>query len=400
MADEKEILAEVKKIGENVGATAAKADNADKEAKAAKEAAEKAATDIEAVKKSADKTAEDVKTIGEDIKVIKDAADKNQKALDRLLIEGKGGAGKVAKKSFGSAFAEEAEKSYDMIQKGQPFTMQVKDVGDMTMTNTVGGIGEGFPTINPQPIINPGQLLNFRDLVKTYPTATGIYWQYRESGGEGQIGAQVEGQAKPQKDYTFNKDIYTVDFVSGYARVTRQLLQDLPFIQNVLPQLLLRDFMIRENQLFYASLLAAIPEGSTAATVNADQIIDTVAELEENNFASNGVVMRPTRYAEFYKYKGSGSGDYTYPGVLRVNNDGSMSINGTPLLKGNWVDSTRAIIGNWDYAKIIQASNLEIRFFEQDANNVTENKVTVRIEARQGLAIDLAGAFRKITLAQ
>lgn len=356
--------------------------------------------EFKTIKDTLNQTNETIKTLNDTIKVIKDEADKDRKALNNLLVNSKHATLQTGgKKSFGAAFSEAAQEAMDQIKKGQPFTMDVKDVGDMTMTTSVGGIDEGFPTLNPTPIIKPGQKMRFRDLVRTYPTATGLYWQYSEGDTTGQIDAQVEGQPKPKLTYQFDKNIYTVDFVSGYARVSRQLLQDLPFVQNVLPQLLLRDFQKRENAMFYASLLAAIPTASTAATNNAEQIIDVVAELEEADFEPNGTVMRPTNYANMYKYKGSGSGDYTYPGVLQINRDGSMSMNGVNLYKATWVDPTTAITGDWDYAKIIQASNLEVRFFEQDGNNVRENMVTVRIEARQGLAIDLAEAFRKFTLA-
>ncbi len=305
-------------------------------------------------------------------------------------------------KSFGEVWMDELDNNMKNIEKGQPFAMTLKKVDAMTMkaaaadmTNTTfgGGSSIAIPTIRPDAIIKPGQAVKFRDLVDVVPSATGLYWQHAENGSNGGFGVQVEGQAKNQIDYNFQREVSNCDYIQGYARPSKQLLQDVPYLQMTLPQLLLRDFFIKESQVFYASLTAAIGSSTSTATVNYDQVIDAIAAQEELNFNVTGVVARPSAFAKMLKTKGSGSGEYTYPPGVVIPETGQITFQGIPPFKANWVDPAKAIIGDWDYAHIVQAEDISIRFFEQDVDNVTKNKITVLCEAREGLAIDLTSAF-------
>lgn len=304
-------------------------------------------------------------------------------------------------KSFSGSFAESVEKSFDMIQKfarGESskasFEMDKKVAANMTAAaDLTGGV---ITTYQPGMQIFPSPKVNFRDMVQAVPSATGSYTIYQENtGAQGAIAAQTaHGALKAQVDYRYKATVFTADYISGYVRIAKQMLQDLPFLQSYLPQQLMRDFLLAESGIFNTALAAV---ANTAAAGSAlpyvERLINEVANLESANYAPTAIVLHPKDYAAIMKYKASGSGQYTYPGNLMVTEGGVIMLNGLPIYKGTFLAQNKFWVGDWSYAKNIVADGLKVEFFEQDSDNVERNLITVRIEAREVLGIDLAPAF-------
>ncbi len=138
-----------------------------------------------------------------------EAAKANQKALDELIaaknaksIEAK------SKKSFGDAFADAMAEAFESKQaefknfqkdRNAKFTLELKEVGTMTVGNNL--TGDGVATYNTRQGLVPAQKINFRDLVPTTQSPTGLYVTYRETGTEGALTVQTEGNSKGQIDY-------------------------------------------------------------------------------------------------------------------------------------------------------------------------------------------------------
>jgi HK97 family phage major capsid protein len=351
--------------------------------------------------------AEQLKTINEANRTFatwkgeKDAADaENQKALDKLITDikalndGKKVERKQAK-TLAEAIAEKGQEIMDgvkTVKKGKPFSlsfdgpidMSTKSVADMTLANTL--TGDSVITYNQRQAILPAQKTNFRDLIPSVQSETGLYVTYKESGSQGGLGLQTEGSAKSQIDYDFT-EVQTVNkFIAGFARFSRQIAKSLPWLQNTLPRLLMRDFFMKENRYFY-DVVATAATGSTTTQETDDikQLIDWIANQNQANFsASYGLLsykamatLNKLLYVNGY-YQGSG-------GVLSQQ-DGSIRISGVPILPVSWVPSNdKVVIIDNDFIERVEVEGLSIAFSEEDANNFTENKLTARIECYEEL---------------
>lgn len=325
-----------------------------------------------------------IDTLKADLKAIQDHAD----ALDVKLKSRKE---TTEVKSFDDALSVSLKDNFEAVKnvrKGAGAKLEVKAVGDMTIaTNLTGG---AVKTYQAGLVMNPSQKINFTDLVPTISSSTGIYVVYKENGaGEGSISTQTEGGNKSQRDYDFTEVTYNAAYLSGYTRFSKQMAQDLPFLQSFLPDALRRDYYKAENAQFYTALAAAATASTTAKTVDVEQVVDDLGALEAADYAANGIVMNPK---DWYSIALTKPQDYSIPGIVMFQN-GMLTINGVPVYKATWCPVDKYIIGDWNNAKKVAVDGLAVEFFEQDANNVTTNKITARIEQRVVLAIDDAKAF-------
>lgn len=300
---------------------------------------------------------------------------------------------KMEQKSFVSSFGELIAKNFDSIKEvslGNKVAMTLKAVGNMTVSANL--TGDAQRTYQPGVAAVPNRLLNFRDLIPAVSSATGIYTLYRETGSEGSISEQgTPGNAKTQIDYDLTAVTYTARYIAGFARVDKSMLQDLPFLQTALPQMLLRDFYKAEDAKFYADLSgAATGSTTTSATVDVEQIIDYVANLESADFQVNGIVVNPKQWARLVVTKPA---DYSVPGGVTIDANGNINIAGIPVYKSSFIADDKVLLGDWNMAKRVVVDDLKVEFFEQDSDNVQKNLVTCRIEAREVLAIDRLDAF-------
>lgn len=303
--------------------------------------------------------------------------------------------------NFIGEFQEKAAENVDLFKKGNPFKMEIKAVADMTMSNNLlpDGASSAIPTIQPGVVLKPGQARSFTDMVQTVPSATGLYWIYKETGSEGSISVKTEGADSSQIDYDITKTVNNVATISGVTAVSEEFLQDVDFVRSVLPQMLIRDFKKVQNATFSAALVAAISAATGTATVDVEQLIDAIAELELADFSPNGIVAKPANFARMYKTKDA-NGLYTLPSVMTSTPQGGLQLEGIDLFKANWsgITSNLAIVGAWEYAKVVQAAPITIKFYEQDYTLAKKGLVGVKISSRQSLALDNASAFLKVDL--
>jgi HK97 family phage major capsid protein len=270
---------------------------------------------------------------------------------------------------------------------------------------TTSGNLTGSPVISyiPTPVILPRQAINFRDLVPAIQTSTGLITIFRENGltspQEGAIAQQLtQGALKEQIGYDFTNVQFTANYISGFVRISKQMLQDLPFLQSYLPQMLLRDYYKRENAIFVAAQISAALGTNSAGGNDAETFINDIALLEENNFTVNGIVTTPTVWGKIMKtgYPSTGT-SYSVPGGFTIAANGDVMVAGIPVIKASWMPSGDAIIADWSQSQVATVDGLKVEFFEQDSDNVQRNLITVRVEARVVLITGQPYAFTVAT---
>jgi hypothetical protein len=348
----------------------------------------------------------------------------NQKALDEVLIKVKEiqtnastGSGRVQAKSLQQALVEaladpEHQKGIASVGRGNRYKMQLKgainlsaptmdyydpnmahkldtngfskkDVGDMTAANNL--TGQGFIDYGNQQVLRPAQKVNARDLIPTVRSETGTYVYFRESAGEGGISRQTApGAAKTQIDFDFARVEVVSEYIAGYTRFAKQLMRQLPFLQNTLPRLLQREFFKVENRRFWDIIATANAAGGTASgsteTIDILEVMDAVTALWDADYEASFGLLRYTALNRINKWLIQ-NGAYAGAGGVQSGPNGSLMVNGTPVYPVTWIPSSdKFLTFDRNYVERIEVESLAIEFFEQDATNVTTNQITARIE--------------------
>lgn len=336
----------------------------------------------------------EVSSLKAEIKIVADRAEQ----LDAKLAKAKESEAKHEVKSFGeqlsSAVAEVGGGNYEKGVKeielalksangSFSIPMNVKVVGDMTTSGSL--TGDPVRTYNSRQGLVPFQKVNMRDLIPTVQSATGTFVTYRETGSEGSISTQTEGSGKSQIDYDLTEIVTVNNYIAGFARFSKQLMKNLPFLEGTLSRMLLRDFYKAENSAFFTTVSGAATGSGTVAATTSDieAIIELVANQLAANFNPSYALVNPKQMARLQKETFT-NGYYAGAGTVSLTPNG-MNIAGMPVLPASWVTDNYILIIDQDYLERVEVESMNVVFSYEDGTNFTTNKVTARIECQEAV---------------
>lgn len=294
------------------------------------------------------------------------------------------------KAAFQNQVAEQFESQKDAftaLAKGTDrhasvkFNLDLKAVGNMLISSNL--TGEGQASYNQNQGIIPNDSVNFRDLIPTTQSPTGIYVSYRESTGEGAIAVQTEGAAKGQIDYDLTRVSTVSDYIAGFARVSKQMMFQLPWLQGTLPRMLMRDFYKKENETFYSTVYAAatgVDTAPTDASNDSEELLYWIANQRDANFNASFVLISWADWAHILKTQKSTGAGYGVPGGWVFDAAGNMRIAGVPVIAAPWVTNGECLIIDRNFLERVETESLRVEFSYEDSDNFQKNLVTVRVE--------------------
>lgn len=270
----------------------------------------------------------------------------------------------------------------------------LKAVGTMTVADDLTS-GSAVTTYDLRLEQLPGRAVNFRNLARTIPSATGIFQFPREVAKEGSIALQsTAGNKKSIINARFSMITVNTTYLAGLAPVAKQMMQDLPFVQGFMPTFMLREYLFQEDSEFYTTLSNAA-NGATSIvgnpTSDIDQIMGWVANLRKANYQPNGIVLNPGDVYKIFINKTSG-GEYTLPPGVVLSNSGAISIFGIPVFETTFIPEDKVLVGDWSKVGIVQTEGLSV-LTDDRGDNFDNNTVTWKVEARVGLAVLQPDAF-------
>ena len=282
------------------------------------------------------------------------------------------------------ALLDMVTENFDSIREMKPFAAQ-KAVGTMTLGNNLTGTSQISYVDSPilRSFFNP----HLYDVFRIIPTATGnvTFPRGNTTIGEGSFGTQTEGSSKAQVDYDVTMVNTSLSFIAGYARVSRQMLQDLPFLQAYLSTSLLEDWNQTVNNSFMSTITASATAGSTSATPVAERIVDYIAQhLKLGLGQPNLILTTHAVWASVIKTQPT-NGSYSVPGGVVIGPNGETRMLGIPLVPHSQIPTGKIYIMNTAAFAIAQASGLAVRSTEFNEDDFIKNLVTYRCEARLGL---------------
>ena len=335
------------------------------------------------------------------ISVVKDEIEKLEAKQNRVKMN------QTEVKGFNATLAEAIEQNGDNLaklargeQKRSSFILDTKAVGTMLeSTNLTGDITRQYAN---QVYALPSRKVHLRSLLPIGTINQGLFTFPYESGGEGAPAAQTQGSSKAQVDFDITMKDAAAQYIAGYVRISRQMLDDIPAMTSFLQSRLLEKYLIAEDaQILSGSgtapdlqgILGVATAATGAATVDVEQLVQAIAQLESSNYSATGIMVNPTDWAAIMNTKNTNAA-YSLPASTVVTTDGNVSIAGIPLYKSTAIAVDKFLVGDWSMgAQIMQNQGISVQFSEMDGDNFTKNLITVRVEARIALPIYYAGAF-------
>jgi hypothetical protein len=338
---------------------------------------------------------ESVKTILDRINNLESNSQKNQPVIDGLLTEGN--KRKIESKGFGdewknmiqeNIFGKKEEEIVKAVNN-RDFKMNMSlKVANMTTSTAV--TGDVVHSYNSRQGLVPNQNINMRDLLPTTPSPTGSFVTYRETGTTGSISVQTEGQSKTQIDYAFTEVKTVSKYIAGWARVSKQLMYHLPFLQNTLPRLLLRDFYKKENDYLYDAMISAATGNAVApgsAINDVEEILYWIANHRGNDYNSSYGVIDWVEWAHLLATRPGANAPYSTPGGVTFDANNIVRVAGVPMIGASFADSGEFLLWDNDYVERVETEAVNVTFSYEDNDNFTKNLVTVKIEAFEELNV-------------
>lgn len=287
-----------------------------------------------------------------------------------------------------SAIGEAIVKGYDSIKeaartngKGFNFELDLKAVGVMTESSSL--TGNPYVSYINSPALRSFVNPHLRSIFNIIPVSTGSVSFPRGNTpvGEGSFGKQTEGSAKAQLDYDVTVVNKVLQFIAGYVKVSRQMVDDLPFLNAYLQQSLVEDFQRAEDTYYLNDLASSATAGSSSGANTAEKFVDYVAQLGSANWNANLILTTFAGWANVMKTLPSG-GSYSVPGGITIDAQGNARIFGIPVVPHSLVTASKAYVMDTTKFAIAQQSGLAVRSTEFDQDDFIKNLITFRCEAR------------------
>lgn len=329
------------------------------------------------------------------------------KALDILQtrVKATGNATPAQPESFNTMLAKELDNVKDGLadlaatKKGK-ISFQLKSVTDMTFATNFSTADNTVSFVRPGIIELPKRKVHLRSLIPGGAMGAKSTFDYvKETAGDGSIWTAAEGTTKPQIDLNLSEASVKAEWIAGFLRISRNMLDDVTgmttFLQSRLPELLLRteDQQILTGNGSSPNLSGIFQSANStaysgSATVDVEQLVGAISQLEEADREANGILVNPANYYNMLLNKAAGSGEYDLPSSLVAFQGGQLYIAGVPVYQSTAIAKDKFLVGDWAMgANFITREPVRLEFFYEDGTNVRENKVTVRIEERVALPI-------------
>lgn len=296
--------------------------------------------------------------------------------------------------------AEEKPTMYNIIWKG---IEEKKDVladivpgekkmliefkGDMTVSGSLtGSLAPSVPNV-----ARPFGRYRFhvRDLFPVYNVSTGAVLYPRENTTVvGQFsGTTFELQTKSTIEYKITNISLTLHFLAATLTISREMLQDVAFLQSYLSANLTESFLRQEDTNYLSTLTGLATGGSTGATSTncAEYILDYIAQVEAAGYTANAILVSPATWADLMKTKGGV--EYGLPGAVSIDASGNMLFAGISVIRSPQVAANHVWVMDANQVGIFQSSSFNVRTSEEAGDIFFENGVAFRAEARTGLGV-------------
>lgn len=287
---------------------------------------------------------------------------------------------------------------------------QIIQLKDITYSDNFPGFEDWRTEYRNDMIVIDRDTFHMRDIIPIGGTSSDTIKYPREGAKTGDGPAPwargttiANTPSKPLFEPNLDVISTPVEWIAGIMRLPIEMLADLPFLTSYLQNFARAELLEAEdNQILNGNgtspqLDGLIPNATAydgARSVLIEQIVDAnIRQLGAYNTSGTDVILNPSEIVEIVLNKATGSGEYDNPNGVVGYVNGQLNIAGLNARTTNQMAVGEFLVGNFNHAQLFQRLAPQLRFFEQDQDNVVKNLVTVRIEERIALAILKATSF-------
>jgi HK97 family phage major capsid protein len=354
---------------------------------------------------------EQVKNAGEKYASLEEKLGTVEKGLSDAILNAKNrNIESVEESELSRVFADNAGqfKSLERVSKGG-FSLNTKAVGTMTLPANIGSDwASKIAGLSNVILTDPFRNVHLRDLMRSSVIEqNGVFKFAKKTGGEGGVGIQTEGSSKSQVDYDFTISEVTPKTIAVYAKISKQMLSRLTWLQNFVSTQMVQDLLNFEDESLldfagtsdfsglWENATSYTPSGSVVAGSNRwDKIANAVAQLRNARFVPTAILVNPIDYMELLINKTT-TNEYSNPALIT---NGMLSIAGVPCIQTDIIPANSFLVADMAKAsELLFEDNIMTEFAYEDGDNFTKNLVTVRVEESVALPIYFGSAMRKGT---
>jgi HK97 family phage major capsid protein len=333
-----------------------------------------------------------------------------EKSMSDFILDAKNSSPAKQENLLAKAFEANADKFKALGQRRDAsfgLNMELKAVGDMNLTANIGsGWASSIAGLSNVILTDPFRQVRLRDILRTSTIEqNGVFKYAKKTGSEGGAAIQTEGASKSQVDYDFTITEVTPKTIAAYAKISKQMLQRLTWLQSFVSTQMLNDLLdVEDTNLYdfagtspfsglYENATTYVPSGTVVTASNRwDKLANAYAQLKAAKFAPTAIMVNPIDEMELMINKESGAG-YSNPALL---NGGRLTIAGVPVIASDIVSANTFLIGDFNKAaELLFEDNIMTEFAYEDGDNFTKNLVTVRVEESIAMPIYFGNAMRK-----
>lgn len=356
-----------------------------------------------------DELTNQVKNAGEKYATLEAKLGEVEKGLADAILDSKNrGVEAKAENRMLKSFEENADRFKALSnRRDASFGLNFKAVADMTLPANIGSDwASKIAGLSNTILTDPFRQIHLRDLMRTSVIEqNGVFKFAKKTGGEGAPAIQTEGASKAQVDYDFTIYEVTPKTIAAYAKISKQMLQRLSWLQTFVSTQMVQDLLVVEdtNLLDYAgtssfsglweNATAYTPSGSVTTGSNRwDKLANAVAQLKAARFAPNAILVNPIDAMELLINKESGAG-YSFPSLVA---GAPLAVAGVPVIQTDIITANTFLVADLNKgAELLFEDNIMTEFAYEDGDNFTKNLVTVRVEESVALPIYFGSAMRK-----
>lgn len=348
----------------------------------------------EEAKEKADKALVDLEAIRGDIK-----------ELSQKLAQGRrGGDAPVDLKSLGQEVANHAEvKAY--AEGGCKGTIGFSVKAVTSATGSGGGLIR--PERQAEIVGIPRQQLRVRDLLTPGQTESNSIEYAYQTVRQNNATTVAETAQKPESNYGWDVANAPVRTIAHWVPASRQAMDDIPQLESLIDgelryglddaedtQLLLGDGSGQNILGLYTQAPTYVqPSGVTiSGETRIDRLRLAILMVELADYAPDGMVLHPTQWTNIELTKDS-AGGYVFANPQGL---ASNTLWGRPVVSTKRIGTGNFLVGAFKLAaQIFDRMDTEVRISDQDRDNFIKNMLTIRAEKRLALVVRRLAALTK-----
>lgn len=364
---------------------------------------------VEAGEKTAEDLNEAIKSV-EDLQAKIKAADDAEKLIKSLGTKKVDDEGEGKDEPKGRNLGENFVKSLKSMKVGKQFNVMAPEFAKAAADPELSPAGAaGFATDYDKTVVEaPRTSLVIRDLFGAESISGAALTYLVEGSMEGAPDVVAEGAAKPQIHFADpTPKTVSLKKIAAFIKESDEYISDYPFLTSAINGRLIYQLGLVEQNTLVADLLGTSGiqtddiswTGSSTATDIADLILEAAMDVQDGSgFAADGIVMHPATWYSLRVAK-NGNDDYYGGGFFGAQNIPNLW--GIPVCVTPAVTAGQIVVGAFKACgSVVSKGGVAVEATNTDADDFQKNLMTIRAEERLALAVRRPAGFKLITKAQ